>query len=296
MGSALEARELTKRFSDTLAVNNLNLTVDAGEVVGFLGPNGAGKSTTLRMLLGLLRPSSGEALILGHPAGSTFAREHTAYVSGDVALWPQLSGSEAIALLGALHRSSDDSYRDTLIERFELDPGKRIRAYSKGNRQKVALVAAFATRADVLLLDEPTSGLDPLMERAFRECILEAQQRGQAILLSSHMIDEVEHLCARVAMIRAGLLVSIADVEVLRQHIGTEYEITGDIGDVKGVQGVTSVTPLPDGARVQISGSPDALLRFLATSHVTSLHSRQASLEEIFLSFYDEATSPSPTT
>jgi ABC-2 type transport system ATP-binding protein len=285
---ALEARKLTKDFAGSLAVDSLDLSVDGGEVVGFLGPNGAGKSTTLRMLLGLLRPTSGEASILGHPAGSAYARERTAYVSGDVSLWPQLTGREAISFLGSLHGSLDAAYRDRLIESFELDANKRIRAYSKGNRQKVALVAAFATRAEVLLLDEPTSGLDPLMERVFRDCIIEAQRRGQAVLLSSHMIAEVEHLCGRVAMIRAGKLVSVADVEELRAHVGTEFEITGDVGDLHGVPGVTSVSALPDGVRVQVVGSPDALLRVLAKAHVTSLHTREASLEEIFLSFYDE--------
>jgi ABC-2 type transport system ATP-binding protein len=274
-------------------VDSLDLVVGAGEVVGFLGPNGAGKSTTLRMLLGLLRPTSGEAVILGHHAGSSFARERTAYVSGDVSLWPQLTGREAISFLGSLHGFLDAQYRDHLIDVFELDPDKRVRAYSKGNRQKVALVAAFATRAEVLLLDEPTSGLDPLMERVFRDCILEAQQRGQAVLLSSHMIAEVEHLCGRVAMIRAGKLVSVADVEELRAHVGTEFEITGDVGDLTGVKGVTSISRLPDGVRVQVVGSPDALLQKLATVHVTSLRTREASLEEIFLSFYDESTSPS---
>ncbi|MFZ1062825.1 MAG: ABC transporter ATP-binding protein [Acidimicrobiales bacterium] len=293
MGNVLEARKLTKDFAGALAVDSLDLNVDAGEVVGFLGPNGAGKTTTLRMLLGLLRPTSGDAMILGHQAGSAYARERSAYVSGDVSLWPQLTGREAISFLGSLHGSLDEAYRDRLIEAFELDADKRIRAYSKGNRQKVALVAAFATRADVLLLDEPTSGLDPLMERVFRDCVIEAQQRGQAVLLSSHMIAEVEHLCGRVAMIRAGKLVSVADVDELRAHVGTEFEITGDVGDLRAVKGVTSVSPLPDGVRVQVVGSPDELLRALARAHVTSLHTREASLEEIFLSFYDESTTPS---
>ncbi len=289
---AIEARNLTKVFSGVPAVDSLNLTVEAGEVVGFLGPNGAGKSTTLRMLLGLLRPTSGEATVLGHAAGSDFAREHVAYVPGDVALWPQLTGSEAISMLGSLHGSMDNAYRDELIARFELDPEKRIRAYSKGNRQKVAIVAAFATRADVLLLDEPTSGLDPLMERAFRECVLDCQQRGQALLLSSHMLSEVEHLCARVAMIRGGKLVKVSDVAELRTHVGIEFEISGTIGDLSGVVGVSDVSPLPDGVRVRVTGSPAPLLAALSSQDVTGLRTREASLEEIFLSYYDESTSP----
>ena len=230
---AIEARGLSKSFGGVLAVDSLDLVVDPGEVVGFLGPNGAGKTTTLRLLLGLLRPTSGEATILGRACGSLFARQHVGYVAGDVALWPQLTGRETLTLLASLHGSNDDAYRDLLIERFELDPDKRIRAYSKGNRQKVAIIAALATRADVLLLDEPTAGLDPLMERAFRESVAETQQRGQAVLLSSHMLSEVEQLCARVAMIRAGRLVTVANVSI--------PTIAGDLG-VSPTQGTWIIT------------------------------------------------------
>jgi ABC-2 type transport system ATP-binding protein len=195
-------------------------------------------------------------------------------------------------MLGSLHGSLDEKYRDELVERFELDPDKRIRAYSKGNRQKVALVAAFATRAEVLLLDEPTSGLDPLMERAFRECVVEAQQRGQALLLSSHMLSEVEHLCARVAMIRGGHLVKVSDVAELQTHVGIEFEISGVIGDLSSVEGVSDISALPDGIRLRVTGSPAPLLQALVNQDVTSLRTREASLEEIFLSYYDESTSP----
>ena len=291
---AIEAKELTKMFGQVRAVDSLNLTVDAGEAVGFLGSNGAGKSTTLRLLLGLLRPTSGEATILAPPAGSPLARQHVAYVPGDVALWPQLTGREAIGLLGSLHGSMDHGYRDHLFEQFELDPEKRIRAYSKGNRQKVAIIAAFATRADVLLLDEPTSGLDPLMERVFRDCVVEALARGQAILLSSHMLSEVEHLCARVAMIRQGHLVTIADVEDLRSHVGLEFDIVGTVGDLSGVPGVSDFTLTSDGVHLQLVGPPGPLLVALASQQVTSLRTREASLEEIFLSYYDQAAPATP--
>ena len=289
---AIEAENLSKSFGEVPAVEGLNLTVDAGEVVGFLGPNGAGKSTTLRLLLGLLRPTHGSATIVGHRAGSLLARQHVAYVPGDVALWTQLTGREAIAFMGSLHGSFDDDYRDRLFERFELDPDKRIRAYSKGNRQKVAIIGAFATRAAVLLLDEPTSGLDPLMERAFRECIVEAAGRGQAILLSSHMLGEVDHLCTRVAMIRHGRLVTVADVAELRLRVGVEFDVVGSVGDLSGVAGVSSVTPLVDGVRIHLTGEPGPLLAALAQHSVVSLRTREASLEEIFLSYYDESTSP----
>jgi ABC-2 type transport system ATP-binding protein len=213
-------------------------------------------------------------------------------VPGDVTLWPQLTGEDTLTLLASLHGSTDLAYTQELIERFELDPRKRLRAYSKGNRQKVALIGAFATRAPVLLLDEPTSGLDPLMERVFRECVVEARERDQAILLSSHMLSEVEHLCSRVAMIRSGQLVTVADVADLQARIGVEFDVIGDVGDLSEVAGVVHVEALPDGVRVRVAGSPAAFFAALAHSDVTAVHGREASLEEIFLSFYDDAPAP----
>jgi ABC-2 type transport system ATP-binding protein len=202
---ALRAAGLTKRFSTTLAVDDLTLSVPPGEVFGFLGPNGAGKSTTIRLLLGLLRPSAGEAWIFGDGAADVErAHRHLAYVPADVALWPNLTGQECLDLLAGVGPGTDLAYRDELVERLELDTGKRARAYSTGNRQKVALVAAFATRAPLLMLDEPTSGLDPLMEREFRTCIGEAAERGQTVFLSSHKLVEVEAVCTRVGLLRAG--------------------------------------------------------------------------------------------
>ena len=174
---ALDINDMVKDFGTTRAVDHVSLSLEPGEVVGFLGPNGAGKSTTLRLALGLLRPTSGSVHVLGFPAGSDEARARVAYVAGDVSLWPQLTGEDTLTLLASLHGSTDGAYTTELIERFELDTRKRLRAYSKGNRQKVALIGAFATRAEVLLLDEPTSGLDPLMERVFRECVVEARER-----------------------------------------------------------------------------------------------------------------------
>jgi ABC-2 type transport system ATP-binding protein len=213
-----------------------------------------------------------------------------AYVAGDVSLWPQLTGGDTLTLLASLHGSTDVAYTKELVERFELDTRKRLRAYSKGNRQKVALIGAFATRAEVLLLDEPTSGLDPLMERVFRECIVDARERGQAILLSSHMLSEVEHLCSRVAMIRSGKLFTVADVVDLQKRIGVEFDVVGDAGDLAGVEGVTHVETLPDGVRVRLAGPPAAFFAALAARNITSVHGREASLEEIFLSFYDESS------
>ncbi len=286
MDTALVATDLTKHFGSVVALEGLDLEVAPGEVLGFLGPNGAGKTTTLRLLLGLLEPTRGQARVLGHRAGSAGARASVAYVPGDVNLWPQLTGAETVAMLGAFHGSLDEAYRDELFRRFELDPDRRVRALSKGNRQKVALVAAFATRAPVLLLDEPTSGLDPLMELQFRRCMVEARERGAAVLLSSHILSEVEHLCERVAMVREGHLVTTATMTELRARVGLEVEVVGEIGDLSAVPGVLGATPTEDGVRLQLSGPPGPLLAALATQPVTSLRTREASLEEIFMGLY----------
>ena len=288
-GHALEAVRLSKHFGPTKAVDGLSLEVDAGEVVGFLGPNGAGKTTTLRLLLGLLHPTAGTASILGHRAGSAQARRAVAYVPGEVALWPQLTGLEVITLLGSLHGEVDESYRDDLIARFELDPAKRIRAYSKGNRQKVALISAFATRAPVLLLDEPTAGLDPLMERVFRDCVLGAQARGQAVLLSSHILAEVQHLCERVAMIRDGRLVTVSAIDELRDVVGVEIDVAGEFDDLESVPGVSVVSREGDEVRVRVVGPLEPLLVVLGRGTITSMRTHESSLEEIFLSYYDES-------
>ena len=279
-----------KDYGSTRAVDHVSLHLEPGDVLGFLGPNGAGKSTTLRLALGLLRPTSGSVAVLGHPAGSDEARAKVAYVAGDVALWPQLTGADTLTLLASLRGGTDDAYAAQLVERFELDTRKRMRAYSKGNRQKVALIGAFSTRAEVLLLDEPTSGLDPLMDRVFRECVVEARERGQAILLSSHMLSEVEHLCSRVAMIRSGKLFNVADVSELQTRVGVQFDVIGDVSDLGVVEGVTHVEALPDGVRVRVVGPPRAFFAALATRNVTAVHGRESSLEEIFLSFYDESS------
>ncbi|HEX9833227.1 MAG TPA: ABC transporter ATP-binding protein, partial [Mycobacterium sp.] len=208
--SAIRIEGVTKRFGHIVAVDNLTLTVSPGEVFGFLGPNGAGKSTTIRMLLGLIRPSAGGAYVFGTPASDVRrAHGHLAYVPADVALWPALTGAEILELLGNVGPSLDVDYRRELVERFNLDLDRPGKTYSTGNRQKVALVAAFATRAPLLVLDEPTSGLDPLMEREFRHCVIQARDRGQTIFLSSHQLAEVDAVCDRVAILRTGRLVEI---------------------------------------------------------------------------------------
>ena len=293
---ALRAVGLTKRFSTTLAVDDLTLSVPPGEVFGFLGPNGAGKSTTIRMLLGLLRPSAGEAWIFGDGAADVErAHRHLAYVPADVALWPALTGQECLDLLAGVGPGTDLAYRAELVERLGLDIGKRARAYSTGNRQKVALVAAFATRAPLLMLDEPTSGLDPLMEREFRRCIGEAAERGQTVFLSSHKLVEVEAVCTRVGILRAGRLVEVAGLEDLRRLRRAEVvvDLARPAPELQRLAELPEVADLKWVGDLQLTlslvGAPGPVLRMLADAEVARLDVREPSLEEIFLDYYGEA-------
>jgi ABC-2 type transport system ATP-binding protein len=291
--SAIHVEGLTKRFGSLVAVDDLHLSVAPGEVFGFLGPNGAGKSTTIRMLLGLLRPSGGRARIFGCDAGDVRkAHRLLAYVPADVALWPTLTGAETLELLGNLGPGTDVAYRAELVRRFDLDVDRPGKAYSTGNRQKVALVAAFATRAPLLVLDEPTSGLDPLVERTFRRCVDEARNRGQTIFLSSHQLAEVEATCDRVAILRAGRLVevdTIADLRRLRRSV-VEVSYRGHPPHLHSVPEVSDVTPMSgDRLRFNLAGSPSRALRVLAAADITAVAMREPTLEEIFLDYYGEA-------
>jgi ABC-2 type transport system ATP-binding protein len=289
--AAIRTDGLSKHFGSVVALEGLDLTVEQGEVFGFLGPNGAGKSTTIRLLLGLLRATAGTAEVMGVPTTDVVrAHRHLAHVPGDVALWPQLTGSETLTLLGNLSGRVDVAFRDELVERFALDPSKRARSYSKGNRQKVALIAALMTRPDVLLLDEPTAGLDPLMEEEFQAVAREASARGQTVFLSSHILDEVEDLCHRVAILRAGRLVEVAALEDLRKLTSTELEAsyTGTLPDLSRLPGVTRVECADHTVRLTVTGSPAEALRCLAEAGVTKLRSHEPSLEEIFLTYYEE--------
>jgi ABC-2 type transport system ATP-binding protein len=294
---ALRVENLSKRFSTTLAVDDLSLTVPPGEIFGFLGPNGAGKSTTIRLLLGLLRPTDGAAWVFGDRAGDVErAHRHLAYVPADVALWPAMTGQECLDLLAGVGPGTDLAYRAELITRFQLDPGKKARAYSSGNRQKVALVAAFATHAPLLVLDEPTSGLDPLMEREFRRCIAEAAARGQTVFLSSHQLAEVEAVCTRVGILRAGRLVEVAGLEDLRRL--RRSEVVVDL--VRPAPGLQRLAELPEVADLRwvgdrqltlsLVGAPGPVLRALADAEVARLDVREPSLEEMFLDYYGEAS------
>jgi ABC-2 type transport system ATP-binding protein len=271
---AISISGLVKTFGRTRALDGLDLEVAEGEVHGFLGPNGAGKSTTIRVLLGLLRADAGTVRLLGGDPWTEATELHRrlAYVPGDVTLWPNLSGGEAIDLLGSLRGGLDEQRRAQLLERFELDPTKKGRAYSKGNRQKVALVAALASDVELLILDEPTSGLDPLMEEVFRSCVADERERGRTVLLSSHILSEVEALCDRVTIIRAGRTIETGTLAELR-HL-TRITIEADTADGEHV--TEQVEP----------GQLQAVLRQLVDRGVTSLESRPPTLEELFLRHY----------
>ncbi|MFG3643174.1 ATP-binding cassette domain-containing protein [Micromonospora sp. NPDC047762] len=287
---ALRAVDLTKRYGHLTALDALNLNVIPGEVFGFLGPNGAGKSTTIRLLLGLARPTAGRAEVFGVDAADVArAHRHLAYVPADVALWPQLTGAEILHLQARTGPGTDLAYRDELLERFALDPWKPARTYSTGNRQKVALIAAFATRARLLVLDEPTSGLDPLMEREFRTAVRQARDRGQSVFLSSHQLAEVEAVCDRVAILRAGRLAEVSTISDLRDLRRAEVTITytGIAPDLSVIPGVVGVEPAGERRlRFTLSGEPGPALRALAAAQVTALSMREPSLEEIFLDYY----------
>lgn len=291
---AIRIDRLTKRFGEVVAVDNLSLNVAQGEVFGFLGPNGAGKSTTIRLLLGLIRPSAGSARIFDEDAYDVReAHRYMAYVPADVALWPTLTGAEILGLLGNVGPSIDCDYRAELVERFQLDVDRAGKTYSTGNRQKVALIAAFATRAPLLILDEPTSGLDPLMERQFRRCIAEARERNQTVFLSSHQLGEVESVCDRVAILRAGRLIEIDSVADLRRLRRTVVEVSfgGTPPLMDDIEGVSNIEHL-DQARLRfsLSGSPTPALRALTSADVTALAMREPTLEEIFLDYYGGAS------
>ena len=286
----IQTAGLTKRYGTTLALDRLDLTIQAGEVYGFLGPNGAGKTTTIRLLLGLHRPTAGRAELFGLDAFQepVTAHRRVAYVAGEPGLWPSLTGDETLELLARLHAGIDVAYRDELVERFTLDTGQAGARLSKGNRQKVQLVAALATRADLLLLDEPTTGLDPLMEVAFRDTIKEAKARGQTVFLSSHILSEVEALCDRVGILRAGRLVDEGTLSELRHLSAQTVEVSfaGAVPTLPELPGVSAATVGPNALRIEVTGPIAPLIDRLAGLPVTSLISREPSLEEIFVHHY----------
>ncbi|MDQ3709451.1 MAG: ABC transporter ATP-binding protein [Actinomycetota bacterium] len=292
MTEVIEIHGLTKSFGRTGALDGLDLTVRAGEVHGFLGPNGAGKTTTLRILLGLMRADGGHARLLGGDPWRDVVALHRrlSYVPGDVTLWPSLTGGEIIDLLARLRGGLDAGRRTALLERFELDPTRKARTYSKGNRQKVALVAALASDVELLLLDEPTSGLDPLMEAEFRAVIEEERRRGRTVLLSSHILAEVEALCDRVSIIRNGRMVETGSLVELRHLTRTSVEAdlarrTDGLARLDGVHDFVE-----DDHRVRFSVDTerlDAALAVLTESGVRALHAQPPTLEQLFLRHYE---------
>ncbi len=296
-------RGVVKTFGSTRALDGLDLQVTPGEVHGFLGPNGSGKSTAIRVLLGLLRSQGGTARLLGGDPWHDTAVLHRrlAYVPGEVNLWPGLTGGEVIDLLGRLRGGLDEKRRRDLLERFELDPTKKGRAYSKGNRQKVALVAALASDVELYMFDEPTSGLDPLMESFFQESVDQLRERGRTVLLSSHILAEVERLCDRVTIIRSGRTVESGTLSDLRHLTSTsvvaEVERRGDAATgLGGLAGVEALVAEGDRVRFEVeTASLDAAMRVLVGAGIRSLTTQPPSLEDLFLRHYGERIEASET-
>lgn len=289
----IHIQKLTKSFGKTKALKGIDLIVRQGEVHGFIGPNGAGKSTTIRILLGILRKTSGEVKLLGGDPWHDAVKLHRRllYVPGDVTLWPDLSGGEIIDLLGRLHGGLNVSRKNQLLERYQLDPTKKTGTYSKGNRQKVALVAAFSCEAELYLLDEPTSGLDPLMEVIFQECVEEVKKAGKTVLLSSHILSEVETLCDQVSIIRQGQIVESGTLSQLRHLTRTtvNVEIGGGAVELNKLSGVHDVSR--DGSRYRFSVDSDAITKVmeaLIPSGIKSLTAEPPSLEELFMRHYND--------
>lgn len=293
METAISCAGVVKTFGATRALDGLDLEVNVGEIHGFLGPNGAGKTVTMRILLGLLRADAGRATLLGADPWTDAVELHRrlAYVPGDTNLWPNLTGGEVIDLLGRLRGGLDATRREQLIERFDLDPRKKSRAYSKGNRQKVALVAALASDAELLILDEPTAGLDPLMEAVFQECVLEAHHAGRTVLLSSHVLAEVEKLCDRVTIIRKGRVVETGSLVELRVLTRTSITavVSRDAETLRGVAGVHDVQVEDDRVEFEVDQAALAgVIAQLSALGLVSLESHPPTLEQLFLRHYGE--------
>jgi ABC-2 type transport system ATP-binding protein len=293
MTTAIATSGLVKRYGKTVALDGLDLRVEAGEVHGFLGPNGAGKTTTIRVLLGLLRADRGEARLLGGDPWTDAVALHRrlAYVPGDVSLWPNLTGGEAIDLLGRLRGGLDPARRAELIERFDLDPTKKGRTYSKGNRQKVALVAALASDVELLILDEPTSGLDPLMEVVFQDYITQARAAGKTVFLSSHILAQVEKLCDTISIIRLGKVVQSGSLSELRHLTRTsiEAETARPAIGLDRLPGVHNVETVDGRVRFAVDGTHlDEAVRQLSQFGIRSLASHPPTLEELMLRHYGD--------
>ena len=290
---AIKTVALTKRYGSVVALDHLDLEVKRGEILGYLGPNGAGKTTTIRSILGLIKPTSGTAEIFGvdSQADKVLAHRQLAYVPGESIFWPSLTGAETLHLLGKVHGQIDLKYQNELIKRFKFEPNKKVRTYSKGNRQKINLIAALSTRAKLLIMDEPTSGLDPIMEQAFKQSILEAKSNNQTIFLSSHILEEVEALCDRIAILRSGKLVELGTLAEMRHLSAVSIQATfdGQPPKVNHIAGVTAVEVVGHQLSCQVQGPIGPLLAVLSAAHPKTLLSREPSLEELFLSIYGDS-------
>lgn len=288
---AIEINRLTKTYGHTKALDDLSLTVDKGEIFGYLGPNGSGKTTTIRLMLGMIKPTAGSILINGYDAQTQkqLAHRQIAYVPGESNLWPFLSGEETLHLLAKVHGQCDVKYRQKLIKDFDLLPNKKVRTYSKGNKQKIALIAALASRADILIMDEPTAGLDPLMEQVFRQTIREAHANNQTVFLSSHILDEVEALCDRVALLRSGRIEKVGTLEELRSLSALKIEASFKTvpPDVRKIKGVSRIVVSGNHLSCEVHGPMEDLLGVLSKAKPVSLLSRAPSLEELFVSMYE---------
>jgi len=290
--SIVSVQNLTKRFGKFTALNGVNLEVNEGEVYGFIGPNGAGKSTTIRVLLGILQATEGSATVFGQDAWRDAVEIHRriAYVPGDVNLWPNLTGGEVIDLFVRLRRSGNKSYREDLIQRFDLDPSKKCRTYSKGNRQKVALVAAFASEADLYILDEPTSGLDPLMEQVFQQCVQEVKAQGKSVFLSSHILQEVERLCDKVSIIRQGEVIETGTLQELRHLTRTSITVKTErpLENLAAQPGVHDI--LEEASGTMFSADTEMLgqiMTYLTQYGIVTLESTPPTLEQLFMRHYE---------
>ncbi|MDD4679896.1 MAG: ABC transporter ATP-binding protein [Clostridia bacterium] len=289
--SILNVSNLTKKFGKFTALDGIDLEVNKGEVYGFIGPNGAGKTTTIRVILGILKATQGKATVFGKDAWKDAVEIHKnlAYVPGEVNLWPNLTGGEVIDLFVKLRGSNNVSRREELIERFDLDPSKKCRTYSKGNRQKVSLIAAFASDADLYLLDEPTSGLDPLMEKVFQEYVMEAKEQGKSILLSSHILSEVEKLCDKVSIIRQGKIIESGSLEELRHLTRTriELETKDSVDSLNKVKGVHDLEKNDKTIYFQVDTEELAnVMRHVSQFDIVKLESAPPTLENLFMRHY----------
>lgn len=290
--NVLEVRNLTKKFGKFTALDGINLEVRSGEVFGFIGPNGAGKSTTIRIILGILKATAGEVNVFGKDAWKDAVEIHKriAYVPGDVNLWPNLTGGEVIDLFVKLRGTNNKTKREELIEKFNLDPTKKCRTYSKGNRQKVALIAAFSSDADLYILDEPTSGLDPLMEQVFQQCVMDVKSRGKSVLLSSHILSEVEKLCDRVGIIRQGKIIETGTLNELRHLTRTQIlvETKQTISSLHELKGVHEIKATEQGLSFQVDTEElDNVFKYISQFGIVKLESAPPTLEDLFMRYYE---------